>query len=268
MHIWRRSYDVPPPGGESLKDTLARALPYYMKHIQPDVLTGKRVLVAAHGNSLRAADHGARWPDAGADPQARTRNRRSGLLPDWRQLPAHLGGDAFGMIIRELTVAEYKSRIPGLADILVDAVDSGAGVTFLWPLEKDVAAGFWRKTAESVKGGGTTQFIAEEDGVIAGTVLLQKVWAANQQHRCEVAKLMVHRDFRRRGVATLLMQALEKKAREMGFILISFDTVAHGPSEQFYRELGFTFAGNIPDYAYSRDGLCDTALFYKKLTPP
>ncbi len=54
VHVWRRSYDVPPPGGESLKDTLARALPYYMKHIQPDVLSGKRVLVAAHGNSLRA----------------------------------------------------------------------------------------------------------------------------------------------------------------------------------------------------------------------
>jgi 2,3-bisphosphoglycerate-dependent phosphoglycerate mutase len=52
--IWRRSYDVPPPGGESLKDTLARALPYYMKHIQPRVLRGERVIVAAHGNSLRA----------------------------------------------------------------------------------------------------------------------------------------------------------------------------------------------------------------------
>ena len=52
--VWRRSYDVPPPGGESLKDTLARTLPYYMKTIQPDVLSGKRVLVAAHGNSLRA----------------------------------------------------------------------------------------------------------------------------------------------------------------------------------------------------------------------
>jgi len=52
--IWRRSYDVPPPGGESLKDTLARALPYYVVHIQPDVLSGKRVLVSAHGNSLRA----------------------------------------------------------------------------------------------------------------------------------------------------------------------------------------------------------------------
>jgi 2,3-bisphosphoglycerate-dependent phosphoglycerate mutase len=54
VHIWRRSYDVPPPGGESLKDTLARSLPYYIHHIQPHVLDGKTVLVAAHGNSLRS----------------------------------------------------------------------------------------------------------------------------------------------------------------------------------------------------------------------
>jgi len=54
VHVWRRSYDVAPPGGESLKDTLARALPYYVTDILPRVLRGERVLVAAHGNSLRA----------------------------------------------------------------------------------------------------------------------------------------------------------------------------------------------------------------------
>lgn len=54
VHIWRRSYDVAPPGGESLKDTLARTLPYYVTDILPRVLRGERVLVAAHGNSLRA----------------------------------------------------------------------------------------------------------------------------------------------------------------------------------------------------------------------
>ena len=54
VHLWRRSYDVPPPGGESLKDTVARALPYYCQNILPAVLRGERVLVAAHGNSLRA----------------------------------------------------------------------------------------------------------------------------------------------------------------------------------------------------------------------
>jgi 2,3-bisphosphoglycerate-dependent phosphoglycerate mutase len=54
VHIWRRSYDIPPPGGESLKDTAARVLPYYVHDILPVVLSGKRTLVAAHGNSLRA----------------------------------------------------------------------------------------------------------------------------------------------------------------------------------------------------------------------
>ena len=54
VHIWRRSYDVPPPGGESLRDTAARVLPYYIQEILPRVLGGGNVLVAAHGNSLRA----------------------------------------------------------------------------------------------------------------------------------------------------------------------------------------------------------------------
>jgi 2,3-bisphosphoglycerate-dependent phosphoglycerate mutase len=54
VHVWRRSYDIPPPGGESLKDTAARVLPYYVHRILPAVLSGKRTLVAAHGNSLRA----------------------------------------------------------------------------------------------------------------------------------------------------------------------------------------------------------------------
>jgi 2,3-bisphosphoglycerate-dependent phosphoglycerate mutase len=54
VHLWRRSYDVAPPGGESLKDTLARSLPYYVHRVQPDVLSGKRVLLVAHGNSIRS----------------------------------------------------------------------------------------------------------------------------------------------------------------------------------------------------------------------
>jgi 2,3-bisphosphoglycerate-dependent phosphoglycerate mutase len=54
VHLWRRSYDVSPPGGESLKDTVARTLPYYVQEILPRAMRGERVLVAAHGNSLRA----------------------------------------------------------------------------------------------------------------------------------------------------------------------------------------------------------------------
>lgn len=54
VHIWRRSYDVPPPGGESLKDTAARTIPYYESKIWPEVKAGRNVIVAAHGNSLRS----------------------------------------------------------------------------------------------------------------------------------------------------------------------------------------------------------------------
>jgi 2,3-bisphosphoglycerate-dependent phosphoglycerate mutase len=54
VHRWRRSYDIQPPGGESLKDTVARALPYFVQEILPRVLRGERVIVSAHGNSLRA----------------------------------------------------------------------------------------------------------------------------------------------------------------------------------------------------------------------
>jgi 2,3-bisphosphoglycerate-dependent phosphoglycerate mutase len=54
VHIWRRSYDIPPPGGESLKDTAARVLPYYEARILPEIKAGKTIIVAAHGNSLRA----------------------------------------------------------------------------------------------------------------------------------------------------------------------------------------------------------------------
>jgi len=54
VHIWRRSYDVPPPGGESLKDTAARVIPYFDKVIAPELKAGKNIIIAAHGNSLRA----------------------------------------------------------------------------------------------------------------------------------------------------------------------------------------------------------------------
>jgi 2,3-bisphosphoglycerate-dependent phosphoglycerate mutase len=54
VHIWRRSFDVPPPGGESLKDTAARVIPYFEKHILPELKKGKNILISAHGNSLRA----------------------------------------------------------------------------------------------------------------------------------------------------------------------------------------------------------------------
>ncbi len=73
VHIWRRSYDVAPPGGESLRDTAARVLPYYIQEMLPRVLRGERVLVSAHGNSLRALVMVLEKRRPTSDPQARNR---------------------------------------------------------------------------------------------------------------------------------------------------------------------------------------------------
>ena len=168
--------------------------------------------------------------------------------------------------IRILQASEYDGQVDWLADLLMDAVESGAGVSFLWPLDRRDAQDYWRGVQPSIAQGRVSQFVAECGGDMAGTVLLQKAWPPNQPHRGEVAKLLVHRKFRRRGIGTLLMNALIQKARETGLTLINFDTVAHGSAEGFYRDLGFTCAGYIPGYALSSSGRPeDTALFYMQL---
>ena len=78
--IWRRSYDIAPPGGESLKDTLARTLPYYVQEILPGVLRGQRTIVAAHGNSLRALVMVLERLSPDRHSRARDRNRRADHL--------------------------------------------------------------------------------------------------------------------------------------------------------------------------------------------
>ncbi len=171
------------------------------------------------------------------------------------------------MIVRILSAAEFEQQIPRLVEILIDAVDSGAGVSFMKPLLPDVAQDFWRGQISGIAAHSTFPLVAEIDGSIAGIVLLMRAWAPNQPHRSDVAKLLVHQNFRRRGVATALMQNLEVKARALNQTLITFDAVANSPASAFYENLGFICVGTYPNYAYSGDGkLDDTALFYKVLT--
>ena len=169
-------------------------------------------------------------------------------------------------MIQIYSAAEFEKHIPRFAEILIDAVDSGAGVSFMKPLTHDVAQDFWRGQLDSIAAEKTFPLVAERDGQIAGLVLLMKAWAPNQPHRCDVAKLLVHRDFRRQGHATALMKALEQKALALSLTLITFDAVQGSVAEEFYKGLGFICVGYYPDYAYSGDGKLDgTALFYKQM---
>ena len=169
-------------------------------------------------------------------------------------------------MIRIYGAAAFEKNISRFAEILIDAVDSGAGVSFMKPLNKTEAENFWRSQISAIAEGKTFPVVAEHRGQIAGLVLLIKAWAPNQPHRADVAKLLVHRDFRRQGHATALMKALEEKACALGLTMITFDAVAGSAAESFYKSLGYICVGYYPDYAYSGDGKLDgTSLFYKRV---
>lgn len=157
---------------------------------------------------------------------------------------------------------QFRAAIPRLGEILADAVNSGAGVSFMLPFSASDGAAYWSGVDLEKK----RVFTAIENGTIAGVVILEKAWAPNQPHRADISKMLVHRDFRRRGVGTLLLKALEDEARRMGLTLLTFDTATQSPAEAFYRELGYVRAGCIPGYAFSPAGkLVDTTIFYKQL---
>ncbi len=170
-------------------------------------------------------------------------------------------------MIERLTVpADGDFR--ALATLLVDAVDSGAAVSFLAPLSIEAAEAWWRRTFATADGGAIF-LVARAAGEIVGSVQLHPAWAPNQPHRAEIAKLIVHRRARRGGVGTGLMRAIEDAARDAGFRLLTLDARRGGAAETLYRNTGWTVAGVIPRYAIDPDGagLHDTVIFYKELAP-
>jgi ribosomal protein S18 acetylase RimI-like enzyme len=149
----------------------------------------------------------------------------------------------------------------GLSEMLVRVVDEGASIGFLPPLAYEEALAYWR----GVLGPGVLLWIALEGGTIAGTIQLQLAGKANAQHRAEIAKLMVHPDYRRKGIAGLLMDVAEAAAEAEGRELLILDTREGDPSNLLYQSRGFLEAGRIPYFAQSGDGrLHTTVLYYKK----
>jgi ribosomal protein S18 acetylase RimI-like enzyme len=152
-----------------------------------------------------------------------------------------------------------------LASVLVDAVSSGASVSFMSDLKFDEAMEWWRKTFSASPSRAVVLVARDEEGIV-GTVQLQPSWAPNQVHRADVAKLIVHRRARGRGIARTLMQELERRAREQRFTLLVLDTCKGSAAEKLYTSLGWVRVGVIPHYALNPDGSpCDTVYFYKRL---
>jgi GNAT superfamily N-acetyltransferase len=158
------------------------------------------------------------------------------------------------------------SDLRDLAQLLIDAVESGAAVSFLAPLTIERAEDWWREII-STSHSGSIFLVARDVKGIAGSVQLHPAWAPNQPHRADIAKLLVHSRCRRTGLGTRLMHNIEYSARRAGFSLLTLDAKRGGAAEQLYRRIGWTAVGTIPRYALDPDGATahDTVIFYKEL---
>ncbi len=174
--------------------------------------------------------------------------------------------DAAAYRVRRLAAIGERER-RGLGGVLIDCVEGGASVSFMHPMTRAKADAFWRGVADDVARGDRAVLVAEDAaGEIVGTVQLVLRLPENQPHRAEVAKMLVHRRARRRGLAAALMTAVEAVARAEGKTLLVLDTVTGGEAERLYDRLGWERCGLIPDFALWPDGRpCGTTVFYKVL---
>lgn len=168
--------------------------------------------------------------------------------------------------IHRLEPPVSDADLRGLAELLVDAIDSGAAVSFMAPLDVEAAGAWWRQALAS---DGAVVLVARDARGIVATVQLHRAWAPNQPHRGDVAKLIVHRRARGAGLGRRLMEAVEDEARTAGLRLLTLDAKRGGAAERLYRAMGWTVAGVIPRYALDPDGaaLHDTVIFFKELQP-
>lgn len=171
------------------------------------------------------------------------------------------------IVLRRLGAEEAAGRAGALADVLIDCVEGGASVSFMLPLSRATAQAFWQGVAQGVARGERILLVAEDaQGEILGTVQLITAQPENQPHRADVAKMLVCRRARRRGVARRLMAALDAAARAAGKSVLVLDTVTGGDAERLYERAGWQRVGTVPNYALMPDGsLCGTTFFHKQL---
>ncbi|MFH0245161.1 GNAT family N-acetyltransferase [Streptomyces sp. HK10] len=152
-----------------------------------------------------------------------------------------------------------------LAALLRDAVEGGSSIGFLAPLDPAEAESWWEGLAPEVADGRTAVWAARSGGRVLGTVQLRFCGTPNGRHRAEVAKLIVHRDARGRGLGRRLLATAEREAAGAGICLLVLDTQTGSPAERLYRSAGWAEAGTIPGYAADTEGvLRSTTLFHKK----
>lgn len=167
-------------------------------------------------------------------------------------------------MIQALSADEVSAKAGLLAEVLLDAVAGGASVSFMADFSRAEAEAYWQRIAADAREGKRIVFAA---GDVDGTAQLILDTPPNQPHRAELAKMLVHRRARRRGLGRALFQAVETEARRRGRTLITFDTMAGSDAERLYLSCGCVKAGEIPGYALWPAGGAPgaTSVFFKAL---
>jgi ribosomal protein S18 acetylase RimI-like enzyme len=169
----------------------------------------------------------------------------------------------------DLTIAPLTATpaiLDALVEILVETVAAGGSVTFMHPLAPDAARGFWMGALAAADRGERIVLGAFEGERLTGTVTLVLDCPPNQPHRAEIAKMMVRVRDRGRGIASALLRAAERLAVERARTLLVLDTASDGGAAGLYERLGFTLAGEIPDYALKpQGGLTGSMIYWKRL---
>jgi len=164
--------------------------------------------------------------------------------------------------------ADIARHIEGLTDLIHACILDGASIGFIVPHSRAESEAFWRnKVLPAVRDGARLLLVAWRDDRIAGSVQLDYDTPANQPHRAEIRKLLVHPDFRRQGIARELMAEIERHAVQLKRSLLTLDTRTGDSAEPLYRSLGYLTTGIIPGYC--RDTLTErldaTTIMYKNL---
>jgi GNAT superfamily N-acetyltransferase len=167
--------------------------------------------------------------------------------------------------VRSLTAQDAAAERDALSEVLMSCVHNGASVNFMLPFPKAEADAFWDRVIPGVAAGNIRLVAAYIDGRLVGTGQLAFAPQPNQPHRADIAKMLVHHDFRKRGVGEAVMAALEREARAAGKTLLTLDT-ASDAAERLYQRSGFVRFGIVPGYAlWPQGGLGDAVFYYKQL---
>lgn len=168
------------------------------------------------------------------------------------------------IVIERIGKDVTPADLHALAALLLDAIADNAGVSFMPGLTTTEAESWWRSAVAPERA---IVLVARDSLGVVGTVQIQPSWAPNQPHRGDVAKLIVHRRARRRGIGRALMEALEAQGRSDGFTLLLLDTRKNDHPERLYESMGWVRVGEVPEFALNPDGsMCATVFYYKRLS--